>query len=89
MDLTLSPQHLDRFADVAWAWAATFLPRLLGAIAVLLLGALLARWIARGVDDLSRRTTHIDPTLRPVLATMVRYATLILVVIVALSQLGV
>ena len=89
MDLTLSPQHLDRFADVAWVWAADFLPRLIAAIVILLLGAVLARWISRGIDDLSRRSTHIDETLRPVLATIVRYAILILVLIVALTQLGV
>jgi small conductance mechanosensitive channel len=53
------------------------------------LGAIAARWISRAVDDLSGRTTHIDPTLRPVLAAMVRYAILILVLIVALTQVGI
>jgi small conductance mechanosensitive channel len=89
MDLMLSPQQLDRFGEIAWIWAADFLPRVVAAIVILALGVLLARWVSRGIDDLSRRTSHIDPTLRPVVATMVRYAILILVLIVALSQLGV
>jgi small conductance mechanosensitive channel len=89
MDLTLNPQHLDRLAEIAWAWAAAFLPRIVAAAVILAVGVLVARWMSRGVDDLSRRTTHIDPTLRPILATMVRYAVLILVLIVALSQVGI
>lgn len=89
MNLTLSPQHLDRLADFVWVWAADFLPRLVAAGVILAIGVILARWISRGIDDLSRRSSHIDDTLRPVLATGVRYAILILVLIVALTQLGV
>lgn len=89
MDLTLDPQHLDRVANVAWVWAATFLPRLVAAAIILVLGAVAARWISRAVDDLSRRTGHVDPTLRPALAAMVRYAIVVLVLIIALSQIGI
>jgi small conductance mechanosensitive channel len=53
------------------------------------IGTIVARWVSRAVYDISRRTTHIDPTLRPVLASMIRYAVLILVLIVALSQVGI
>src|SRR5713101_1574527 len=66
MDLTLNPQHLDRFADLAWAWMAAFLPHLIAAVIILVLGAVLARWVSRAVDDLSQRMTQIDPTLRAV-----------------------
>lgn len=89
MNLNLSPQHLDRVADVAWAWTATFLPRFIAAIAILIVGAFLARWLSRTIANLSQRTTHIDPTVRPVMAAMVRYTVLILVFIAALSQIGV
>jgi len=89
MDLTLTPTHLDRLADVAWIWAAAFLPRLVAAAVILVTGTIVARWVSRAVYDISRRTTHIDPTLRPVLASMIRYAVLILVLIVALSQVGI
>jgi small conductance mechanosensitive channel len=89
MDLTLTPTHLDRLAEVAWTWAAAFLPRLVAAVLILVIGTIVARWVSRAVYDISQRTTHIDPTLRPVLASMIRYAVLILVLIVALSQVGI
>ena len=89
MDLTLTPTHLDRLADVAWTWATAFLPRLVAAVLIPAIGTIVACWVSRAVYDTSRRTTHIDPTLRPVLASMIRYAVLILVLIVALSQVGI
>jgi small conductance mechanosensitive channel len=89
MDLTPTPTHLDRLADVVWTWTAAFLPRLVAAVLILVIGTIVARWVSRAVYDISRRTTHIDPTLRPVLASMIRYAVLILVLIVALSQVGI
>ena len=89
MDLTLTPTHLDRLAEVAWTWAAAFLPRLVAAVLILVIGTIVARWVSRAVYDISQRTTHIDPTLRPVLASMIRYAVLILVLIVALGQGGI
>ena len=54
-----------------------------------MIGTIVARWVSRAVYDISQRTTHIDPTLRPVLASMIHYAVLILVLIVALSQVGI
>ena len=89
MDLTLTPTHLDRLAEVAWTWAAAFLPRLVAAVLILVIGTIVARWVSRAVYNISQRTTHIDPTLRPVLASMIRYAVLILVLIVALGQVGI
>jgi small conductance mechanosensitive channel len=89
VDLTLTPTHLDRLAEVAWTWAAAFLPRLVAAVLILVIGTIVARWVSRAVYNISQRTTHIDPTLRPVLASMIRYAVLILVLIVALSQVGI
>ena len=53
------------------------------------LGAALARWGGRGILNLTRRTTHIDPPLQPVLAALVRYAIFVMVFIAALSQIGV
>jgi small conductance mechanosensitive channel len=87
--LNLSTQNLNRLADVVWAWTATFTPRLVAAIAILIAGVLFARWVSRAVSNLSARSTHIDPTVRPVIAAMIRYTVLILVFIAALSQIGV
>lgn len=89
MDLTPTPQHIDHLIDLALEWSVTFLPRFLAAIAILVLGAVLARWISRGVSKVTQRATHVDPTLRPVLVSIVHYAVLILIFVVALSEIGV
>lgn len=75
--------------DMVWAWSTAFLPRLIAAILILFVGALIARWVSRGVVDLTRRTDHIDPIIRPIMAAIVRYAILILIFIAALAQLGI
>jgi small conductance mechanosensitive channel len=62
---------------------------MVAAIAILVIGAIIARWLSRMVFDLSQRTAHIDPTVRPVVAAMIRYSVLILVFIAALGQIGV
>jgi small conductance mechanosensitive channel len=64
-------------------------PRLGTAIVLLVAGVFLAGWAARTVSRVSSRTSHIDPTVRPFLGTVVRYAVLILFLIAALGQLGV
>lgn len=88
-NVDLNPQDLGHFAGIAWAWAATFLPRLVAAIAILIIGSIIARWLSRIAWDVTGRTTHIDPILKPIVASAVRYAVLILVIVVALSQIGI
>lgn len=87
--MDLGTQHLDRLAQLVWGWAEIFLPRLIAACAILIFGAIFARWLSRAVLDVSERVTHLDPLLRPILASMVRYTVFVLVFIAALSQIGV
>jgi small conductance mechanosensitive channel len=87
MDLTLNPQHLNHFADIAWAWTITFFPRLAASFGILIIGAIVARWASRGALGMVGR--HVDNTVKPILASIVQYAILILVIVVALSQIGV
>ena len=89
MNLTEAPAELSSFAAMAWAWAVTFLPRLGGAIVILIVGIVLARLAARVVRATLERTGHFDLTAEPVLATAARYAVLIIVLLAALAQLGV
>ena len=89
MDLTLAPQHIDRLIDLALTWSVAFLPRLVAAVVILVVGAILARWIARAISRLVERVTHLDPTLRPILVSIAQYSILILVFVVALSEIGV
>jgi small conductance mechanosensitive channel len=87
--LNPSPENINRAIDVAWNWTAAFLPRFVAALLILMVGAMVARWLSRAVMNVVNRTGHIDATVKPMLAAMIRYAVLILVFIAALSQIGV
>lgn len=83
------PRDLDATAALAWTWAASFLPGFLLAVVILLAGSVASGWAGRAVDGILRRAGHVDPTVRPVIAAVVRYAILVLVVVAALGQVGV
>ena len=89
MDLTQAPEQISAVAIMIWSWAAAFLPRFGGAVIILVLGFLVARWASRGVYGLMKRSARIDPTLKPVIKAVVRYAILTVVIVAALGQLGV
>jgi small conductance mechanosensitive channel len=91
VDLNLSeaPSNLSAFAAMLWAWSVAFLPRLGGALLILIIGVALARLAARLVRVTLQRAGHFDLTVEPVLVTAARYAVLIVVFLAALAQLGV
>jgi small conductance mechanosensitive channel len=89
MEMAQIQADLGMFAAMAWQWTALFLPRLAGAILILILGFVLAGWAARAVRGLAERTRRIDPTLKPVIGAFVRYSLLVLVAVAALGQLGI
>lgn len=91
MDLNLAQAtgELSGLAAALWAWGVEFLPRLVAAALILLAGFWLAGWLARLVGGVARRTPHIDLTIVPILSTVVRYAILLFVLIIALGQIGV
>ena len=89
MDATLAPQNLDALPAMIWTWSVDFLPRIVTAVVILFIGVVAARWLSRFVLRLAERTTNIDPTVEPMLASVVRYAILILVFLAALSQIGI
>ena len=84
----LGPQQLGHFVDMAWHWAEAFVPRLIAAIVILTIGFVVAGWLNRLVRSLLGNV-HMDPTLRPILAAVVRYSVIVLVIVVALTQLGI
>lgn len=73
---------------IVWNWIAVFLPRLAGAIAILIAGLAIAGWIARGVRKIVQRTPHLDPALQPIIVAVVRYAAVGFVIIITLDQIG-
>lgn len=88
-DLAHAPEKLGAIATMFWAWAVDFLPRLASATLLLIVGLVVARWIGRLIATLSIRNLHIDETVRPAIAAVVRYGISIIVIIAALAQLGV
>jgi small conductance mechanosensitive channel len=89
MDIAQTAQDLSSLATVAWAAFADFLPRLVAAVVILVLGYIVAGWAARTTRRVLERTGQLDPTLLPVMGATMRYGILIFVFIAALSQLGV
>jgi len=89
MDLTQAPEHLGTLATIAWTWTVTFLPRLGGAVLLILIGVFVARMASRGVARLLGHSERVDKTLKPIIKAIIRYAILAIVLIAALGQLGV
>src|SRR5215469_3267272 len=82
------PKHVD-YTAMLWSWSANFLPRLLAAIIILIVGSLVATWIGQAVRKVLARSGRVDPTVQPVIAAVVRYSILALVLVAALGQLGI
>jgi len=89
MDSTLVPSNLNAFWAMLWTWSVAFLPRLAAAVLILFAGSVIARWAGRIAGTTLAQASHIDETTRPVLASALRYAILVLAIVAALSQIGV
>lgn len=81
--------ELDAVAATLGALAVTYGMAVLGAIAILIGGWLVAGWAERGVSRALGRLSNIDPTLRPFIATIIRYAIIVLTIVIVLGQFGV
>jgi small conductance mechanosensitive channel len=71
------------------AWSVVAVPHFVGAIVLLIAGWWLASRAERGTGRMLDLQTRIDPTLRGVLSSLVRYSILIVVVVAVLGQLGI
>jgi small conductance mechanosensitive channel len=89
VDLSAAPSQLSAFAAMAWAWMLAFLPRLGAALLLLIVGILLASWASRFVRTALLRTRHVDVTAIPIVATTIRYAILVIVLVAVLGQIGI
>jgi small conductance mechanosensitive channel len=61
----------------------------LGGIIILILGWMLAGWVARAIDTSLGRLQTMDPTLRRFTASLARYLILMFTVLAVLSQFGI
>lgn len=62
---------------------------LVSAIVILILGWILAAWLGRVSRRKLSASRHIDPTLAPMIAAVVRYLTLVIVLVAVLAQFGI
>ena len=89
MNFSEAPEQLSALAAMVWAWSLAFLPRFGAAILIAVIGIFAAGWAVAVVRRITARTTQLDPTVEPILSTVVRYAVLILFLVAAVGQLGV
>ena len=91
--MTANVEHIGgeirTFLEGLVAWSVTGVPHLVGAIVLLIAGWWLAHRAERGTRRILDRQTRIDPTLRGLLSSLVRYSILIVVVVAVLGQLGI
>lgn len=81
--------QITDFASISGEWMVSHAASFIVGIIILLVGWRAAAFLAHQVKSMLPRTKRIDGTIAPLLAQLVRYAVLILTVIVALSQFGV
>ena len=89
MNPILDAQQLAHATDIVWLWISQFAPRLAAAAAILVLGFMVINWLSRALRRVLARVGHMDRTLKSALVLLVRYGALILVLIAALTQLGI
>lgn len=79
--------QINGLASMVWTWGVAFAPRLLAAALVLVAGFFIAGWAARTIDALLGRSP-VNSTVRPLIVSVLRYAIIILVLLLTLGQLG-
>jgi small conductance mechanosensitive channel len=89
MDPSQLSNQIGAFLSGLAAWAAVAIPHFIGALVLLVVGW----WVANRADDAVCRLldyqTRIDPTLRGLISSVVRYGILIVVFVAVLGQLGI
>jgi len=86
--MKLSIDQINHFMQMAWTWTTLFVPRLAAGLALLIIGLLIAGWVARGLRRLLTGMAHVDPALKPIIVAVARYAIIVLTIIATLEQLG-
>jgi small conductance mechanosensitive channel len=81
--------EIGTFMEALAVWAAVALPRMIGALVLLVVGWWIAARAQRAAAGLLNRQSRIDVMLSSVIASIVRYSILIVVVVAVLGQIGV
>ena len=84
----MDPKELAQQTSMLWKLVLEYAPPIVGALLVLFIGWTIANWVRRFVTQALERT-KIDATLKPVIASVVRYIILGLTIMVVMQQFGV
>ncbi|MGL4241194.1 MAG: mechanosensitive ion channel family protein [Beijerinckiaceae bacterium] len=84
----MDPKELANQTSALWKLTLEYAPPIIGALIVLFAGWTIANWVRRFVARALDRT-KIDATLKPVIASIVRYVVLGLTLMVVMQQFGV
>lgn len=76
-------------AAEAWVWLKTNLAYLTGALAVLVIGVILARVLSKWADRALTSSGRIEPTVAKFLSNIIKYALWVVVGVTVLTQFGV
>ena len=82
-------EQIRSFLNQAIDLAVDYGLDVLGALAILIVGSMVADWARRRVLRVLNRAPRVDETLKPVIASIVRYGILVLVLIAVLAQFGI
>lgn len=75
--------------ETIFLWLKTNIMEIFGAIAVLVIGLLLASLVSRAVHKALTRSDRLDPSVAGLLSSLMRYALWALVLVTVLAQFGV
>jgi small conductance mechanosensitive channel len=84
----MDPKDIAQQTSALWRLTLEYAPPILGALLVLFAGWTIANWVRKLVTR-GLEKTKIDATLKPVIASVVRYIVLGLTLMVVLQQFGV
>jgi small conductance mechanosensitive channel len=93
--VSLSQKTIAKFSDEfdvaaqAMIWLRESLPHIAGAVAVLVIGVVLARLLSKGADRALTRSGRIEPTVAKFLSNIIKYALWVVVIVTVLTQFGV
>ncbi len=93
--MSLSQKTISKFSDEfdvatqALIWLRESIPQIAGAIAVLVIGVIVARLLSKGADRALTRSGRIEPTVAKFLSNIIKYALWVVVAVTVLTQFGV
>ncbi len=77
------------FAGSIWLWLQANIMQIIGAIAVLVIGLLVASFLSRAAERALSKSSKFEPTISNFLSNIVKYALWAVVLVTVLSQFGV